>query len=153
MDKALADYEAFLRGLEEVAAYAPPGAARLQTAWLLLRVCGLGKATHLLRTLPPALTQDFADALDTATLEAVERLALLDCLTDDQVGLSYASLRATAGAACAATPRRGALPTWAPGWERCRRCASAVPLAQPAGQRSPLETQSGPLRSGGPSTS
>ena len=43
MDKALADYEAFLRGLEEVAAYAPPGAARLQTAWLLLRVCGLGK--------------------------------------------------------------------------------------------------------------
>ena len=44
--------ERFLRGLEEVAAYAPPGAARLQTAWLLLRVCGLGKATHLLRTLP-----------------------------------------------------------------------------------------------------
>ena len=85
LEKALADYEAFLRGLEEVAAYAPPGAARLQTAWLLLRVCGLGKATHLLRTLPPALTQDFADALDTATLEAVERLALLDCLTEDQV--------------------------------------------------------------------
>ena len=48
-------------------------------------MCGLGKATHLLRTLPPALTQDFADALDTATLEAVERLALLDCLTEDQV--------------------------------------------------------------------
>ena len=48
-------------------------------------MCGLGKATHLLRTLPPALTQGFADALDTATLEAVERLAHLDCLTEGQV--------------------------------------------------------------------
>ena len=51
---------------------------------LLLRPCGQGKATHLLRTLPPALTRDFAEALDAATEETVESLCRLDALTPHQ---------------------------------------------------------------------
>ena len=63
---------------------APPGDARVQTALLLLRLCGQGKATHLLRTLPPALTRDFAEALDAATEATVEALCRLDALTPNQ---------------------------------------------------------------------
>ena len=51
---------------------------------LLLRLCGQGKATHLLRTLPPALTRDFAEALDATTEETVETLCRLDALTPHQ---------------------------------------------------------------------
>ena len=82
--KTLEAYRGFLAGLEEVVRDAPPGDARVQTALLLLRLCGQGKATHLLRTLPPALTRDFAEALDAATEATVEALCRLDALTPNQ---------------------------------------------------------------------
>ena len=70
--------------LEEVVRDAPPKDPRVQTAVLLLRLCGQGKATHLLRTLPPALTQGFADSLDAATEGTLETLCRLDALTPTQ---------------------------------------------------------------------
>ena len=82
--KTLEAYRGFLAGLEEVVRDAPPGDARVQTALLLLRLCGQGKATHPLRTLPPALTRDFAEALDAATETTVEALCRLDALTPNQ---------------------------------------------------------------------
>ena len=51
---------------------------------LPLRLCGQGKATHLLRTLPPALTEDFAKKLDEATEATLENLCRLDALTPTQ---------------------------------------------------------------------
>ena len=84
LELTLEGYRRFLAGLEEVVRDAPPGDARVQSAMLLLRLCGQGKATHLLRTLPPALTRDFAEALDAATEETVESLCRLDALTPHQ---------------------------------------------------------------------
>ena len=84
LEKTLEGYRRFLAGLEAVVRDAPPGDARVQSATLLLRLCGQGKATHLLRTLPPALTKDFAEALDAATEETVEALCRLDALTPNQ---------------------------------------------------------------------
>ena len=68
LEKTLASYRAFLAGLEQVVRDAPPKDARVQSALLLLRLCGQGKVTHLLRTLPPVLTKAFAEAFDAATM-------------------------------------------------------------------------------------
>ena len=78
-------YSDFVAGLEQVVADAPPGSPRVQVALLLLRVCGQGKVTHLLRTLPPELTRDLAAAVDEATQVAVERICRLDPLTPQQL--------------------------------------------------------------------
>ena len=82
--KTLTSYQAFLAGLEQVVRDAPPGDPRVQTALLLLRLCGIPKATHLLRTLPPSLTEDFAVQLDKAVEATVEELCRLDGLTEAQ---------------------------------------------------------------------
>merc|ERR1711969_313331 len=84
LQKTLAGYRRFLVGLEQVVQDAPPKGPRVQTAVLLLRLCGQGKATHLLRTLPPALTKEFAEDLDAATEATLERLCRLDALTPSQ---------------------------------------------------------------------
>ena len=84
LEKTLEGYRGFLAGLEEVVRDAPPKDPRVQTAVLLLRLCGQGKATHLLRTLPPPLTQGFADSLDAATEGTLENLCRLDALTPTQ---------------------------------------------------------------------
>ena len=84
LEKTFSSYCDFLAGLEEVVRDAPPGDPRVQTATLLLRLCGQGKATHLLRTLPPALTKEFAEKLDKATEDTLENLCRLDALTPTQ---------------------------------------------------------------------
>ena len=66
LKKVARAYSDFVAGLEQVVADAPPGSPRVQAALLLLRVCGQGKVTHLLRTLPPELTTDLAAAVDAA---------------------------------------------------------------------------------------
>ena len=45
--RTLASYRTFLAGLEQEVRDAPPKDARVQTALLLLRLCGQGKVTHL----------------------------------------------------------------------------------------------------------
>ena len=84
LQKTLASYRGFLAGLEQVVQDAPPKDPRVQTAVLLLRLCGQGKATHLLRTLPPALTKEFAEDLDAATEATLERFCRLEALAPNQ---------------------------------------------------------------------
>ena len=72
LEKTLEGYRRFLAGLEQMVRAAPPEDPRVQTAVLLLRLCGQGKATRPLRTLPPALTEDFAKELDEATEATLE---------------------------------------------------------------------------------
>ena len=59
----------FLKALEDTAVQAAPNLPRVQSAALLLRVCGLGRLTHLTRLLPPAATEAFAAAAVKATLD------------------------------------------------------------------------------------
>ena len=84
LEKTLEGYRGFLAGLEAVVRDAPPQDPRVQSAVLLLRLCGQGKATHLLRTLPPPLTQGFADSLDAATETTLASLCRLGALTPSQ---------------------------------------------------------------------
>ena len=61
------------------------GKSMLQEALaLLLRMRGVGKLTHLLRSTPPAQVQPAARAFDEAVLKAYESLADLDLLTAEQ---------------------------------------------------------------------
>ena len=53
---------------------AAPKDPRVHTAALMLRLCGRGEATRLLRTLLPTLTQGFAEELDAATEATLENL-------------------------------------------------------------------------------
>ena len=46
LDKVLASYRIFLAGLEQVVRDAPPKDARVQSALLLLRLCGQGKVAR-----------------------------------------------------------------------------------------------------------
>jgi len=77
----LEKFEAFLAGVERTAEEAAPHLPRAQSGNLLLRVCGLGRLTHLTRLLPPAATAAFAAAADGAALATFAKLAGLDDLT------------------------------------------------------------------------
>ncbi len=68
----------------ELPAKASPHQPAVRVAALLLRLCGAGKVTHLLRTTPPNLVQEAAKHYDDALLRAYEELALLDPLTAAQ---------------------------------------------------------------------
>jgi hypothetical protein len=61
-----------------------PHQPAVQVAALLLRLCGTGKVTHLLRSNPPATTSTAALAFDAALLKAYTELAQLDPLALDQ---------------------------------------------------------------------
>ena len=54
--------------MEGVAENAAPHLPGTQSAFLLLRVCGLGRLTHLARLLPPAATAAFTKVADEAVL-------------------------------------------------------------------------------------
>ena len=74
----------FCERVAELPALASPHLPAAQAASLLLRLCGSSKITHLLRSTPPEKVQAAAGAFDTAVLEAYEKLANLDPLTDHQ---------------------------------------------------------------------
>ena len=67
--------------LAELPSLASPHLPAVQVGALLLRLCGVGKVTHLLRSNPPAYTQRAAAAFDKAVFEAYEELVELDPLT------------------------------------------------------------------------
>jgi len=75
---------ALLEALAELPVKASPHQPAVQVAALLLRLCGGGKVTHLLRTTPPRLVQGAARAFDEALLKGYEDLAGLDPLTEVQ---------------------------------------------------------------------
>jgi len=74
----------FVSKLAELPDRASPHLPAVQTAALLLRLCGSGKLTHLLRANPPAQAQRAARAFDAGVLRAYEELAALDPLTATQ---------------------------------------------------------------------
>ena len=63
---------------------ASPHLPAVQSAGLLLRLCGVGKVTHLLRTIPPDSTANAALIFDEGVLASYETLAGLDPLTRQQ---------------------------------------------------------------------
>ena len=75
---------ALLQLLADLPAKASPHLPAVQVAALLLRLCGGGKVTHLLRSTPPPLVREAARAYDAAVLKCYEDLAELDPLTDEQ---------------------------------------------------------------------
>ena len=74
----------FCERVADLPALASPHLPAAQAASLLLRSCGSSKITHLLRSTPPEKVHAAAGAFDTAVLEAYEKLANLDPLTDHQ---------------------------------------------------------------------
>ncbi len=75
---------ALLAKLAELPTHASPQHPAVQLAALLLRHCGCGKVTHLLRSTPPASVREAARSYDAALLQAYEELAALDPLTAAQ---------------------------------------------------------------------
>ena len=129
LGKVLDSYKAFLEALERVVRDAPPKDPRVQSAVLLLRLCGQGKATHLLRTLPPTLTQAFAEELDAATETTLENLCRLEALTPNQRAQLRLPLRRGGLGLRAQEPLRGLayLGSWIGNLEGVRdRCPSGV---------------------------
>ena len=74
----------FLRRVADLPTRASPHLPAVQAAALLLRLCGCGKVTHLLRSNPPARTAAAARRFDEALLKAYEDLASLDPLTPEE---------------------------------------------------------------------
>ncbi len=75
---------AFLDRLASLPTHASPHQPAVQVAALLLRLCGTGKLTHVLRSTPPAQSTPAARAYDCALLRAYETLASLDPLSSTQ---------------------------------------------------------------------
>ena len=92
LDAKLEKSQDFLEAVERVAEDAAPHLPRTQSAFLLLRVCGLGRLTHLARLLPPTATAAFTKAADDAVLASFTRLALLDGLTEEAAEQAQLSL-------------------------------------------------------------
>ena len=92
LDAKLEKFQDFLEAVERVAEDAAPHLPRTQSAFLLLRVCGLGRLTHLARLLPPTATAAFTKAADDAVLASFTRLALLDGLTEEAAEQAQLSL-------------------------------------------------------------
>ena len=92
LDAKLEKFQDFLEAVERVAEDAAPHLPRTQSAFLLLRVCGLGRLTRLARLLPPTATAAFTKAADDAVLASFTRLALLDGLTEEAAEQAQLSL-------------------------------------------------------------
>ena len=83
---------------------ASPHQPAVQTAALLLRLCGCGKVAHLLRSCPPAATRPAAQLFDREVLSAYTRLARLDpslstkrCSANFRSGLAAGACAARSG--------------------------------------------------------
>ena len=93
LQEKLVKFGAFVQAVERTAEEAAPQLPRAQSCNLLLRVCGLGRLTHLARLLPPAATAAFSTAADDAVRKAFQRIAQLDELTPAQLKQARLSLR------------------------------------------------------------
>jgi hypothetical protein len=105
LEAAIEPYEQLLADICSVPAF--------QLRLLLLRHCAMGTHTHLLRGLPPSLTQKFARAVDRLVAERAAELHGVDALTAHQLkrihmpvkkgGLGLTSAEETREAAFAAS--------------------------------------------------
>ena len=106
--------------LERVAALPREASAHqpaVQVAALLLRLCGCGKVTHLLRCNPPATVLDAARAYDSALLRTYKALAGLDPLTAEQA--LQCSLPLRLGGRGLRSQEKLAPAAWAASWAQC----------------------------------
>ena len=69
--KYVSKVEKFVVAVREIPVHAHPGEPAVQVANLLLRHCGSSKASHLLRTLPPAVVREAAQRIDDIVLDFV----------------------------------------------------------------------------------
>ena len=108
---------ALLQRIAELPTLASPHLPAVQVSALLLRLCGCGKVTHLLRSSPPASTEAAAGVFDAALLEAYVKLAELDPLTDEQAAQCRLPLRL--GGRGLRSQQRLAPAAWAASWAQC----------------------------------
>ncbi len=108
---------ALLQAFAELPAKASPHQPAVQVAALLLRLCGCGKVTHLLRCAPPTTTRAAARAYDAALLKNYEELAELDPLTAAQALQCQLPLRL--GGRGLRSQEQLAPAAWAASWAQC----------------------------------
>ena len=77
-------FGAYTRRVAEIPTSCTPGRPGVQCANALLRQCGVQRVTHLLRTLPPPLTHDFAREIDAHVLRAFEAVNGLPLLAPER---------------------------------------------------------------------
>ena len=65
-------------------AQASPHLPAVQLSALMLRMCGTGKLTHMLRSAPPRATQEAARRYDQALLASYVKITGLDDLTEQE---------------------------------------------------------------------
>jgi len=108
---------AFVTKLAELPVLASPHLPAVQSAAKLLRLCGSGKITHLLRSNPPAQTQLAGRNFDAAVLKAYEALTELDPLTAAQATQCALPLRL--GGRGLRSQERLASAAWVGSWAQC----------------------------------
>ena len=108
---------ALLDGLAELPTLASPHQPAVQAAALLLRHCGCGKVTHLLRSTPPDTVRPAARAFDAGLLRAYEALADLDPLAAEQALQCQLPLRL--GGRGLRNQERLAPAAWVGSWAQC----------------------------------
>ena len=108
---------ALLAKVAELPTSASPHQPAVQVAALLLRLCGGGKVTHLLRCNPPDTVAEPARSFDTALLKAYETLADLDPLSADQKVQCQLPLRL--GGRGLRSQERLAPAAWTASWAAC----------------------------------
>ena len=77
-------FGAYTRRVAEIPTGCTPGRAGVQCANALLRQCGVQRVTHLLRTLPPRLTDAFAREIDSHTVRAFEAVNGLSAMAPER---------------------------------------------------------------------
>ena len=106
-----------LERFAELPTQASPHQPAVQVAALLLRHCGCGKVTHLLRSTPPATVREAARAYDAALLTCYEVLTELDPLTEAQALQSRLPLRL--GGRGLRSQEQLAPAAWVASWAQC----------------------------------
>ena len=84
---------ALLTKIAELPTLASPHLPATQLSALLLRMCGSGKLTHLLRSVPPCTVLPAAEMYDHAVLDCYRELADLDAFSPAETAQCQLPLR------------------------------------------------------------
>ena len=108
---------ALLRKLSELPTLALPHLPAAQLSALLLRMCGCGKLTHLLRSTPPSTAREAAVSYDRALLDCYRELAALDAFSPAEASQCQLPLRD--GGRGLRSQERLAPAAWLASWAQC----------------------------------
>ena len=106
-----------LQRLADLPASASAHLPAVQAASLLLRMCGAGKITHLLRSNPPEATKQAAAHFDRELLQTYEAIADLDPLSGEQASQCQLPLRL--GGRGLRSQESIAAAAWVGSWAQC----------------------------------